>query len=145
LFYTINKEISLKPLIKLAAFIELISKQKSKFLRAKKASLLSKIRKGAPLGVITFLRRKSLFRFLFSFVYKIFPNLPKNKKENKINSYSFQSNAIKTISVPFVFPELHKFYLFFKSCTNLRMSIVFPKKVSKMETLFNKRISLISF
>jgi large subunit ribosomal protein L5 len=65
LFYTVKKDISLKSLIRISAFLELITGQRAFFLRSKKSSIFLKIRKGAPLGVKVNLRNKKLFHFLF--------------------------------------------------------------------------------
>jgi len=72
-FYTITKDISIKALIRVSAFIELITDQRSFFIRSKKSSILLKIRKGTPLGVKVSLRQKKIFNFLLLFIWQVLP------------------------------------------------------------------------
>jgi ribosomal protein L5 len=142
LFYTVKKDISLKSLIRISAFLELITGQRAFFLRSKKSSIFLKIRKGAPLGVKVNLRNKKLFHFLFRVIweilpslknFKLTPNLTKVKQENLNSSMLF-------ISDPLIFYELKNFYFFFKSCTDLRINISFPSSCKKKELFFINRL-----
>lgn len=63
LFYILRKDVSLKILIKILAFFELITCQRGFIVRSKKSSIRLKIRKGAPIGVKISLRKRSLFFF----------------------------------------------------------------------------------
>jgi len=63
LSYLVQKDITLKILVKFAAFLEIISSNRPIFLRAKKVSLISKIRKGMPIGVIVDIRKKNFLNF----------------------------------------------------------------------------------
>jgi len=72
-FYTLSKDISIKALIRVAAFVELITGQRGFFIRSKKSSIFLKIRKGAPLGIKVSLRKKRILTFLLLFIWQILP------------------------------------------------------------------------
>jgi len=75
LFYILRKDVSLKILIKILAFFELIADQRGFIVRSKKSSVRFKIRKGAPIGVKITLRKRSLFFFSLSFFGRFSPIL----------------------------------------------------------------------
>lgn len=141
LFYTVKKDVSLKPLIKLATLLELITSQRVQLTRSKKALIPLKIRKGAPLGVKVTLRKESLSKFLQLLIWEIFPNIKNYKskntlqklKQNNINSINFN------IVDPLIFPALRPFFFLFKSCLNLRFTFSFKVNSLKKECFFNAR------
>ncbi len=145
-FYTLTKEISLKPLIKISALLELICNQRSVFLRSKKLSVASKIRKGTPVGSLVSLRKGSLKKFLFSLIWEILPNVKNtvfnlNKKKSKM--FALRNSVFFKIVDPLVFPKLRKFYTIFKNCINTRCVFSFAKKSTQAEIILNKRYSLL--
>jgi hypothetical protein len=142
LFYTIKRDISLKSLIRISAFLELITGQRSFFLRSKKSSIFLKIRKGAPLGVKVTLRNKKLFDFLFRIVWEILPSLKNFKLTPKISKVKQESlnSVMLFISDPLIFSELKNFYFFFKSCTDLRINLSSHSFCKKKELFFINRL-----
>jgi len=142
LFYTLKKDISLKALIRISAFLELITGQRAYFLRAKKSSVFLKIRKGAPLGVKVTLRNSKSTQFLFRLIWEILPSLKKFKITPKITKV--KQNSLNSIMIfipdPLIFYELKNFYFFFKSCTDLRINISFPSSCKKKELFFINRL-----
>lgn len=66
--YAKKENISLKALIKISTFLELITGQRSFFIRSKKSLAALKIRRGVPLGAKVTLRKSSLFYFLFKVI-----------------------------------------------------------------------------
>ena len=142
LFYTIKRDISLKSLIRISAFLELITGQRSFFLRSKKSSIFLKIRKGAPLGVKVTLRNKKLFDFLFRIVWEILPSLKNFRLTPKISKVKQESlnSVMLFISDPLIFSELKNFYFFFKSCTDLRINLSSPSFCKKKELFFINRL-----
>jgi hypothetical protein len=145
LFYTVKKDIALKPLLRFASLLELVTTQRSFFIRARNASVFLKIRKGAPLGVKVTLRNVNLQLFILKLVWEVIPSIKNFRFKIKLNSIktSFLSSLIMVIPDPLVFPVLKNFYFFFKSCTNLRMSFSFPRKAEKEEIFLNLRLSQI--
>jgi hypothetical protein len=145
LFYTLEKNISLKFLIKVTSLLELITGYRAYFIRSKQASILAKLRKGAPMGVKITLRKKALESFLFVFLWETLPTIKNfilktkfNKiKQKKVNSLMF------LIPDPLVFFDLKSFYFYFKSCLNLRLLISFSKNLTKEEMLFLTSFNLL--
>jgi ribosomal protein L5 len=141
LFYTIQKNISLKSLSKLATILELATDQRAYFIRSTQSSTYLKVRKGNPVGVKITLRKKNLNFFLLKLVWEIFPyiNLQSKKsnfskiKDSQINSLTF------VISDPLIFSELKSFFFLKKNCPNLRILISFSKKSKKNELYFMSR------
>jgi len=141
LFYTLKKDFSLKPLLKLGALLELITGQRAYFLRSKKSSAFLKIRKGNPSGVKVTLRKSSLTSFTLRFIWEILPKIKNfhlkrnfsDLKQNQLDSLMF------VIPDPLVFSELNFFYFFFKSCSNLRLLFSFSPKIGKKELYFKSR------
>jgi len=141
LFYTIRKEVSIKSLVRISTLLELISGQRSFFLRSQKSSIFLKIRKGAPVGVKVTLRKKSLFFFYLSLIWEIFPNMKNFRsilKVGKIKPLTFNV-LIYNISDPFLFFVLKDYYFIFKSLTQLRLVCSFNSFCSKKENFFNTR------
>jgi large subunit ribosomal protein L5 len=147
MFLTTPKEISLKSLIKLSALLQLITSQRSFFLRAKKSSIASKIRKGAPLGVVVTLRKKTFSNFFSFLLWEIFPHIKNNSTSNnrkiKISTplpcFSF------AITNCLIFPSIKKFYILFKQILNIQCVISTGKKLTKAEMIFKNRYSSIPF
>jgi len=141
LFYTIKKDVSLKPLIKLATLLELVTSQRAQLLRSKKALIHLKIRKGAPLGVKVTLRKKSLSNFLQLLIWEIFPNIKNYKLKNTLqkSKYNYVNIINFNIVDPLIFPVLRPFFFLFKSCTNLRFTFSFKANSLKEECFFNSR------
>ena len=147
LFYTLKKDISLKPLIRVAALIELITEQRSFFLRAKNSSVFLKIRKGSPLGVKVTLRKNVLYSFLIFLIWQVLPNIKNFKVKSKVKrlkQVSLNSYMLNILD-PLVFPMLKDFYFFFKSCINLRILFSFATNATKKENFFNWRFLQLPF
>ena len=141
LFYTQKKDVSLKPLVKVAALLELITRQRAFFIRSRKSSVFRKIRKGAPSGVKVTLRKNVLACFLIKLIWEIFPvvrNFRLRTKFDKLKQEQLNS-LIYLIPDPLVFREIKNFYFLFKACVNLRVSISFSKNLLKKEFFFNVR------
>lgn len=145
LFYTLKKETSLKALVRFSTLLEMLTRQRSCFIRSTKSSVFLKIRKGAPSGVKITLRRTRKENFLTMLIWKVLSNIktfrkiskfPKVKKEN-LNS------LMLSVSEPLVFSELRDFYFYFKSCFGMRILISFSGQSRTKETLFNSRFSQI--
>jgi large subunit ribosomal protein L5 len=68
LLYVQKNNISLKALIKISTFLELISSKRSFFIRSKKSFAALKLRKGAPVGAKITLRNQDMFSFLFKLI-----------------------------------------------------------------------------
>jgi large subunit ribosomal protein L5 len=144
LSYLTQKDITLKMLVRFAAFLEIISFNRPTFLRAKKVSLISKIRKGMPIGVIVAIRKKKLLKFLNIIIYNILPNITLSKKKEIKKKNCFKAkNFHLRLDNPFLFPTVQNFYSLFKSCLNLRMCINFGEV--KSELLFHLRFLRLSF
>jgi len=141
LFYTLNKDISLKSLIRVAALVNLITNKRPCLLRARTSSVYLKIRKGAPIGVKLTLRKTSLYFFLISFIWEVLPNIKnfKSKFKHQKSKQSHLNSYMLNILDPLVFPILKGFYFYFRSCSNLRMQFSFAAKSSKNEIFFNWR------
>jgi len=140
-FYTLSKEISLKALVRVSSFMELITDQRAFFIRSKTSSILLKVRKGAPLGVKVNLRKKKLFNFLMLFIWQVLP-FSKNfimKKETR----QVKKIILKIID-PLTFPVLKNFYFFFKTCTDLRIFFTFGAS-SNNQTFFTVRFLQLPF
>lgn len=110
--FTINYIILFKTLLKIATFLELITNQRSFFIRTKKALVTKKVRWGTPIGAKITLRKTNFFYFLTKLNKQILPNI-KNLSikihKNTLNSFSLVIPSI------LIFPELQVFYFFF-SC-----------------------------
>jgi len=148
LFYTINKDISIKPLIKLSALLELVTNQRPLLLRANKSSITSKIRKGSPVGVLVSLRGFNFQTFFSHLVWEILPhikNVQVKTNKQKISFSSTQSCFLFTVGDPLIFPFTKKFYTSFKNCLDLRCVISFGKKSTTAENLLNRRYILLPF
>jgi large subunit ribosomal protein L5 len=146
--YTIPKEISLKPLIKASALLQLITNQRSFFLRAKKSSVTSKIRKGAPVGVIISLRGKMLNEFFLFLIWEIFPNIKNHSpilSKRKYRTLTDRSCFSFTVADCLVFPQIKKFYTSFKTCLGLQCVISLKKKLTQVEVILNTRYSSLPF
>jgi len=143
LFYTIKKDISLKSLIKVSTLLELITGKRSFFIRSQKSSIFLKIRKGAPSGVKVTLRKKSLQKFLTSFIWEVLPNIKDFKPTTNFFKLKqdFFNSVMFVVFDPLVFPKLQNFYFLFKSCVNLRMLVSFSSKITKKEIFFNGRFT----
>ena len=63
-FYTKPEHTSLKFLIKISTFLELITNQRAIFIRSKQSIAVRKIRKGMPIGAKVTLRKRKLTSFL---------------------------------------------------------------------------------
>jgi hypothetical protein len=140
-FYTLSKDISLKALIRVSAFMELITDQRAFFIRSKTSSILLKVRKGAPLGVKINLRKKKLFNFLMLFIWQVLPfskNLITKKETRHVKKI-----IIKIVD-PLTFPVLKNFYFFFKTCINLRIFFTFGVS-SNNQTFFTIRFLQLPF
>lgn len=140
-FYTLTKDISIKALIKVSAFVELITDQRSFFIRSKKSSILLKIRKGTPLGVKVSLRQKKIFNFLLLFIWQVLPFCKQFLAKKGIIE---PKKIIIKIPDPLIFPVLKKFYFFFKNCTNLRLFFTFTTLNAK-EIIFKSRFLQLPF
>lgn len=66
--YVKKNNFSLKTLIKVSTLLELITGQRSFFLRSKKSLASLKLRKGVPIGAKVTLRKFLLFSFLFKLI-----------------------------------------------------------------------------
>lgn len=66
--YTKKDNISLNSLIKVSTFLELITGQRSIFIRSKKSLAALKIRRGTPVGAKVTLRKAFLFSFLLQLI-----------------------------------------------------------------------------
>jgi len=147
LFYIFKKEISLKSLVKASALLELISGQRSSFLRSQKASIFLKLRKGAPVGVKVTLRNKNLFSFFLVLIWEIFPNIKNfrpNLKLMKLKHFFFNSLSYN-VSDPFLFLILKDYYFIFKTLTHLRLTCSFSSSCTKKENFFNARFLQFPF
>ena len=141
LFYTLQKDVSLKSLTRISTLLELITDQRATFIRAQKASLFLKIRKGSPLGVKVTLRKKILSNFLLCLIWEILPNIKnfslKTKllkiKQAKVNNIAF------ILPDPLVFSVLKSFFFLFRSCNNLKILTSFDSRSSRKECFFNAR------
>ena len=145
LFYTLKKETSLRALIRFSALLEILTQQRSCFIRSKKSSIFLKVRKGSPSGVKVTLRKSKKFFFLTSLIWKALSNIKtfrKNTKFYKLKEENLNS-LMFVITDPLVFSELKKFYFYFKPCINLRILISFSKNLKKKEVFFNSRFSQI--
>ena len=140
-FYTLTKDISIKALIKVSAFVELITDQRSFFIRSKNSSILLKIRKGAPLGVKVSLRKKKLKNFLLLFIWQVLPFCKHFMAKKGITE---PKKIIIKIPDPLIFPVLKNFYFFFKICFNLRLFFTFTTLNAK-EIIFNSRFLQLPF
>jgi len=138
LFYTIEKSIAFKALIKFTSALELITGYRASFIRSKKSSVFAKVRKGAPVGVKVTLRKRAMGDFLLKLIWETLPTIKNLKlntrldkiKQRKINTLTFLiPNALS-------FLDLKNFYFYFKSCLNLRISISFPKNSTRQQTIF---------
>ena len=143
LFYTLKKDVSLKPLIRVATLLELITNQRVQLIRSKKALIPLKIRKGAPLGVKVTLRKNYLYKFLFSFIWEILPNIKNYKLKNKLQKLKQDNlNSLNfTIQDPLIFPILRPFFFLFKSCLDLRIVLSFKVNSERKECFFNARFT----
>lgn len=114
LFYTLQKNFSLKTLSRLATTLELITGQRAYFIRAKKSSTFLKIRKGNPLGVKITLRKNSLIFFCLKLIWEIFPAIKSQNQKNNLTKIkqSQLTSLIFTISDPLIFSELKSFFFF---------------------------------
>lgn len=146
-FYTKKEHISIKSLIKVSTFLELITGQRSFFLRSKKSLASLKIRRGLPIGAKVTLRKSALFSFLYKLIWLVLPNIKNfysklnfNKlKQNKFNSLSL------TIPSALNFLDLQSFYFFFKSFNNLKIVLSFSKVITKNELYFSSRFYKLPF
>ncbi len=66
--YAKKDNISLKTLIKISTLLELITGQRSFFIRSKKSLASLKIRRGVPVGAKVTLRKSFMFSFLFKLI-----------------------------------------------------------------------------
>jgi len=140
LFYTLQKEVSLKPLVRISTLLELITNQRAFFIRSRKASISLKIRKGSPLGVKVTLRKNNLRSFLNHLIWEILPNIKNYKVGTKIQKLKLNNFFLK-IQNPLVFPVLKPFFFLFKSCTDLRILISLGNTLTKTECFFNIRFA----
>jgi len=142
-FYTLEKDVSLKPLIRISTFLELITQQRAFILRSHKALNSFKVRKGAPLGAKVTLRKNHLSNFLTHLVWEILPNIKNYKLRTKLQRLKQEKihNICLTIPDPLVFPILKPFFFLFKSLTNLRILLSFNAKSSTKECFFNARFA----
>ena len=141
IFYTKKNNNSLKSLIKISTFLELITTQRSFFIRSRKSLAAQKLRKGCPIGAKVTLRNTVLNFFLFKLIWQVLPNI-KNfyNKKNIIKSKQNSLNSlILTIPLALNFMELQPFYFFFKSFNNLKLLFSFSSNISKNELLFISR------
>jgi ribosomal protein L5 len=138
LFYTLEKNISLKFLLKFISLLELITGQRAYFLRSKKSSVYTKIRKGAPMGTKVTLRKKVCESFLFYLIWETLPNIKNFNLKTKFNKIKQKNvnSLMFLIPDPLIFFDLKNFYFYFNSCFNLRILFSFSKKSTKKETLF---------
>jgi ribosomal protein L5 len=141
LFYTLKKDISLKSLIKLSSLLELITGQRSSFIRSKKSSVFLKVRKGAPSGVKVTLRKNSLIFFILKLLWEVIPSIKNFKKKSYFSKLKHQelNSLMFVIPDPLAFSELKSFYFFFKNCLNLRILFSFSKKSKSKELYFKAR------
>jgi large subunit ribosomal protein L5 len=114
------KRLDLKQLSSSLLALELISKQKSILTKSKKINILLKIRKGNTTGCKVTLKKKHMFFFLSTFLFKILPKLPNLKKFNlnKKNVLSYR------IAKTFSFEELEINYYLFDKIPILDITII---------------------
>jgi len=147
LFYILRKDVSLKILIKILAFFELIADQRGFIVRSKKSSVRFKIRKGAPIGVKITLRKRSLFFFFTKLLWEIFPNLNSSSIHRKFTKRMLKSEELLhcltfRINDSLVFPELQNFFFVFKKFhdTNILISFFRLKRLTKYELFLTSRL-----
>jgi large subunit ribosomal protein L5 len=66
--YTKKDNITLKSLIKVSTLLELITGQRSFFIRSKKSIASLKIRRGVPVGAKVTLRKSFMYSFFFKLI-----------------------------------------------------------------------------
>ena len=138
LFYTLEKNVSLKTLIKFASLLELITGQRAYLIRSKKSSVYSKLRKGVPVGVKIILRGKAFDSFLVTFLWETLPTIKNFKLRTQFDKIKQENltSLIYVITDPLVFFNLKDFYFYFRSCLNLRILFSLSKKSTKQQILF---------
>lgn len=147
-FSFVKKEnISLKALIKVSTFLELITAQRAFFVRSKKSVASLKIRRGVPVGSKVTLRNTSLFAFLFKLIWQVLPNIKNFHSSLKFNKLKENRMNGLTLTIPSAlnFLELQSFYFFFKSFNNLRIVFSFSRDITKNELFFTSRFYKLPF
>ena len=134
----LNKDISLKNITKISALLEILTSQKSYFLRAKNSNISLKRKKGFPIGAKVTLRKDYALAFYFVLLCEIFPqfkesNITFNLKKNAKFRDSFSLN----INDPLLFQELKNFYFLFKDICALKITCNFSGLKNLNETYFN--------
>lgn len=123
-----NKNLNIKNLAIALLSLELISKQKSFVTKSTKINIITKIRKGYPIGCKIILHNIKMNNFIFKLLFYIFPKI-KNfygiKVKTKKNAITYK---LKTV---FVFPELEKQYNIFKNLPFLSINFISAIKNKK--------------
>jgi len=140
IFYAIKKN-DINHVRKIAEMLELITKNRPALLRAKKASVPLKIRKGAPIGAKVSLRKKKLSDFLYEFVWEILSNI-NNYKPISIKFFQKEEKIpfVFKIQDSMIFSCLKKNYSTFKDFSELKILFSFEKKASVKENFFLSRL-----
>lgn len=115
--------------------LELITGNKSRFVKSKKPNLHLKIKKNTISGNLVKLNKKKTDDFLFNLSTEVFPKT-KNIKINLNNNFE---NSI-TFSIPFseltCFEEIEFYAYLLKNMPALTISILFNKTLNKIEQEF---------
>lgn len=104
--------------------LELITGQKSTLTRAKKSSIILKIRKGSPVGCKITLKNETMYLFLDKLITEIFPKMRLNKVIPLKNSFINTKVASYTINNILIFTELEKNYYLFNIIANLQINFL---------------------
>lgn len=141
LFYSLQKDVSLVPLIRLSSLLELVAHEKSCLTRSKQSSASLKNRKGAPVGVKLTLHSFFADYFLTKFIWEILPQIRRFSSTGiKKSNRSAQPVFNLVVPDPLIFPSLADFYFLFRNCFNLRVTISPFSSRSHLVCNFYKRL-----
>lgn len=125
----------MKSLMTGSLVLELISKQKATLTTTKNSNVLSKIRKGNPVGCKVTLKKNSAANFLDKIYNEVFPKLLNNKQlfqiSRKIKKNSFSYNLHETFNIQ----ELENKYYLFTNLPTLNITLVTNSRL-KEELIF---------
>ena len=109
------KNLDLFALSSALLFLELITKKKGNFTKAKRSNVLLKIRKGNIVGCTVVLRKAKMYNFLFKLLTNVFPNFKNFSGMKVVRKKLLKRSFSFTIKDFTCFKELEKqFYLFSK-------------------------------
>jgi ribosomal protein L5 len=140
LFSLLNRDISLRNLTKVSALLEILTHQRSHFLRAKSSSTILKQKKGIPVGAKVTLRKSQASNFSSLLLYDILPQFKELKSlVNQRKFTSFSNSFVLHINNPLLFKDLKTFYFFFKGVCSLTISTNFKRSRNFKESYFYTR------